>query len=51
MILKIFVVLIIIIAALVYRRHSEVMKRADFYVKQGLVKLAGYDTFFLGNGK
>ena len=41
---------LLVIARLCYK-HYQVMQRAKFYLKQGAVKLPGFDTFIIGNIK
>ena len=47
--LKLLLVLILLIAVFLFRRHRKALKTADYYVSQGVTKLNGYDAFPLGN--
>ena len=49
--LKILLILILVLLFFAAYLHFKAVARVNFYAKQGIRSLEGYDSFFVGNGK
>ena len=49
LLVKILLSFILLCILYVCFKHFRVLKQARYYTEQGIVKLRGFDTFFIGN--